>query len=106
VPEIPFLNDLEPIDPATFTFDLNRPPRGEISFAQMSPIEARRLNTLLVRCAENLVLVAQPSDEIRDLVAKYARWGSDQEFIERPVEGENAVIHGTVLRVRERTVVG
>ena len=100
--EIPFVTDLAPIDPANFQFDLDRPPQGGISYAQMTPDQARRINRLLVQCAEDLVLTSQPSDGIRTLVAKYAQWGLDQDFIEQPVDDENAVLHGTVLHVRER----
>ena len=100
--EVPFLIDLEPEERKTAEFDLDEPPKGGVSYAMIAPLKARAINRLIVQCAEKLVLANTPDEGVRRLVEKYAAWGVEQEFVEFPVVGENAVYQGTILHVRER----
>jgi hypothetical protein len=94
--------DLEPEERKMVEFDLDQPPKGGIAYATISPQKARAINRLMVQCAESLVLTTAPDEGVQRLVEKYATWGVDQEFVQFPAVGENAVYQGTILHVRER----
>lgn len=83
-------------------FDFTSPPRGVVRYAQLGRQGVKAINRLTAQCAEDLVLTTRPSAGIRRLVEKYAKWGLDSEFIEQPVPGKKAVLHGSALVVRER----
>ena len=100
--EIPFLHDLEPRERKMTRFDLDQAPKGDVRYATIPPLKARAINRLIVQCAEKLVLSPAPDAGVQRLVEKYAAWGIDQEYVEFPAVGENAVYQGTILRVRER----
>jgi hypothetical protein len=95
--EIPFVR--EPAPPDTDLRDLKP---GSVSFAEITASDARDINRLIVQCAEDLVFSPTESEGLRRLVAKYAKWGIEHDFTIEPVPGENAVMHGSFMRVRER----
>ncbi len=82
-------------------FDLRLPPLGQLSRRKIEAAEAKRLNRLVARCAENLVISSIKDDAIATLVRNAARFRVELEFVELVAPEPDAVYQGSIIRVRE-----
>ena len=64
--------------------DCELPPRGGIRGGNVTPATVRRVNVCTVKCAENLVFTGSEDDGVRRMVAKYAGFRVEGEFLKVP----------------------
>lgn len=84
-------------------FDAKLAPQGEVEYARADTAQVKKINRLIVQCADDLVFSSVRSSGIANLVTKWAKFGVDVELLEIPVPGkEDALYHGAVICVRER----
>jgi hypothetical protein len=77
-------------------------PLGCLSRQNVDAANAKYLNRLVARCAEELVLSSISSDAIATLVHNASRFRLEPEFIEYPALESDAIYQGTIIRVRAR----
>lgn len=77
------------------------PPRGLIAWGKVTERGAKLINKLVAQCAEDLVFSSIQSVGIESLVKNCAQFRVDADFVELPAGEPDAVIHGTVIRVRD-----
>ena len=78
------------------------PPLGRVSRRNVDAANAKYLNRLVARCAEELVLSSIRSDAIATLVHNASRFRLEPEFVEYPALEPDAVYQGSIIRVRAR----
>ena len=81
---------------------LQEEPHGKVFGHNPSPDDVRKLNRLVVQCAENHVYSSRKDEGIEALVAKYGNYrieSSPREYR----ESATSFIHGFVIEVRPRT---
>ena len=81
--------------------DLNLAPGGRITRRHVKATEAKHLNKLVARCAEDLVFSSTESSGIASLVSNAARFRVELGFVEFPAPEPHAVYQGSIIRVRE-----
>jgi hypothetical protein len=79
---------------------LSTPQDGGLRYANLRSDFVDRLNRLVAQCAEDHVFSSRASDATAQLVKSYARHRLDVEYVQFP-GGEDSVIQGSILRVRE-----
>jgi hypothetical protein len=79
---------------------LSTPQDGGLRYANLRSDFVDRLNRLVAQCAEDHVFSSRASDATAQLVKRHARHRLDVEYVQFP-DGEDGVIQGTILRVRE-----
>lgn len=79
-------------------------PMGQVSRRTVDATAAKRLNRLVARCAEDLVLSSTNSSAVATLVRNAARFRVETEFVEFPAPEPDAVYQGSIIRVRESRV--
>ncbi|MGE0278494.1 MAG: DUF4238 domain-containing protein [Alphaproteobacteria bacterium] len=82
---------------------LARPLSSRVSHRAVNADEARRINILTVKCAEELVFSSTANEKLAAVVAKYGRYRIAAEDIEVPSADGDGVIRGTVILVSEKS---
>jgi hypothetical protein len=80
--------------------DFSRRPRGGVQTRSLGIQGVCRINKAVVQCAGDLVISAEELPAISHLVAKYANFRVDVDFLKK--RNGDAILNGSRLRVREQ----
>lgn len=81
--------------------DVTLPPLGHVAQRSIGGPEAKRLNKMVARSAEELVFSSVRSAGISALVRNAARFRMEVDFVEFPANEPDAVYQGSILAVQE-----
>ncbi|MDZ4777167.1 MAG: DUF4238 domain-containing protein [Alphaproteobacteria bacterium] len=89
----------ESLNPETIAKKIGEPPKGGLRFGRCDEQAVRRLNTQIVRCADDLVITATHSNAIERFTKRHANFGVVIEYSEYP-DGPDSIIQGFHVRIR------